>query len=167
MNYQKIYESLITKRQKNPAKGYTEKHHILPKSLGGSDNPTNLVVLSGREHWVAHLLLYKIHRSKETLYACNMMAMKCEERDIGYIKSSRLYEKVRENYSKIRSIANRKRVGMKYNVSHKNIHIYECQHCKESFERRSRKRRSHKYCSRRCSVLGNHVSKFKPLSSNG
>ena len=67
MNYQNIYESLITKRQKNPAKGYTEKHHILPKSLGGSDDPSNLVVLTGREHWVAHLLLYKIYRNSQML----------------------------------------------------------------------------------------------------
>ena len=100
MNYQNIYESLITKRQKNPAKGYTEKHHILPKSLGGSDDPSNLVVLTGREHWVAHLLLYKIYRNSQMLFACNMMAMRCEERGITYIKSSRLYETIRIEHSK-------------------------------------------------------------------
>jgi len=100
MNYQNIYKSLITKRQKNPAKGYTEKHHILPKSLGGPDDPTNLVVLSGREHWVAHLLLYKIHRNSQTVHACNMMAMRCEERGIAYIKSSRLYEAIRIEHAK-------------------------------------------------------------------
>jgi hypothetical protein len=100
MNYQNIYKSLITKRQKNPAKGYTERHHILPKSLGGSDDPTNLVVLSGREHWVAHLLLYKIHKNSQMLFACNMMAMRCEERGIAYIKSSRLYEAIRIEHSK-------------------------------------------------------------------
>jgi len=100
MNYQNIYESLIAKRQKNPATGYTERHHILPKSLGGSDDPSNLVVLTGREHWVAHLLLYKIHRNSKTLHACNMMAMKCEERGINYIKSSRLYEAIRIEHSK-------------------------------------------------------------------
>jgi sulfur relay (sulfurtransferase) DsrC/TusE family protein len=100
MNYQNIYESLIAKRQKNPAKGYTERHHILPKSLGGSDDPSNLVVLTGREHWVAHLLLYKIHRNSQTVHACNMMAMKCEERGIPYIKSSRLYEAIRTEHAK-------------------------------------------------------------------
>lgn len=100
MNYQNIYESLIAKRQKNPATGYTERHHILPKSLGGSDDPSNLVVLTGREHWVAHLLLYKIHRNSQMLFACNMMAMKCEERGIAYIKSSRLYEAIRIEHSK-------------------------------------------------------------------
>ena len=51
MNYQNIYESLITKRQQKPAKGYTETHHILPKSWYGPDDPSNLVVLTVREHW--------------------------------------------------------------------------------------------------------------------
>tara|TARA_R110002167_G_scaffold309327_1_gene514156 strand:+ start:78 stop:770 length:693 start_codon:yes stop_codon:yes gene_type:complete len=100
MNYQNIYESLITKRQKNPAKGYTERHHILPKSLGGSDDPTNLVVLSGREHWVAHLLLHKIHNLDKTLFACHMMAMRCEERGIPFIKYSRMYERIRVECAK-------------------------------------------------------------------
>jgi hypothetical protein len=100
MNYQKIYESLINKRRDNPAKGYTERHHILPRALGGSDDPTNLVVLSGREHWVAHLLLHKIHRKNQTLFACHMMAIRCEERGIPYIKNSRMYEAIRIEYAK-------------------------------------------------------------------
>jgi len=105
MNYQNTYESLITKRQTTPATGYTEKHHILPKSLGGSDDLSNLVVLTGREHWVAHLLLYKIHRNRQMLFACNMMAMKCEERGIPYIKSSRLYEAIRIENSKLMKVS--------------------------------------------------------------
>jgi hypothetical protein len=41
--------------------GYVEKHHILPRSLGGSDDSSNLVTLTSREHFVAHMLLAKIH----------------------------------------------------------------------------------------------------------
>ena len=37
--------------------GYTEKHHIIPRSMGGSDEPSNLTVLTGREHFLAHMLL--------------------------------------------------------------------------------------------------------------
>lgn len=40
--------------------GYQEKHHIIPKSLGGSDEATNIVSLSAREHYIAHLLLVRI-----------------------------------------------------------------------------------------------------------
>lgn len=38
---------------------YTEKHHIIPKSLGGTNDSENLVLLTGREHYVAHWLLTK------------------------------------------------------------------------------------------------------------
>lgn len=116
MNYQNIYKSLITKRQKNPAKGYTEKHHILPKSLGGSDGPSNLVVLTGREHWVAHLLLYKIHKNRQMAFACHMMTAKCEERGIAYIKSSRLYEAVRIEIVKLIKVAQKGKGNSQYNT---------------------------------------------------
>jgi hypothetical protein len=95
MNYQNIYNSLIQKRLKEPATGYTEKHHIIPKSLGGSDDLSNLVVLSGREHWVAHLLLYKIHKCSKMAHACNMMSMRCNERGIPKIRNSRMYQMIR------------------------------------------------------------------------
>lgn len=101
MNYQQLYNRLILFRQKNPATGYTEKHHIVMKSMGGSDDPSNLVVLTGREHWIAHLLLYKIHKNSQTIHACHMMAMRCEERGISYIKNSRLYEEVRKHHAKM------------------------------------------------------------------
>lgn len=37
MNYKQIYDNIINYRLDNPLNGYTEKHHILPRSLGGSD----------------------------------------------------------------------------------------------------------------------------------
>ena len=41
--------------------GYYERHHIIPKSLGGSNEPSNLVYMSGKAHYIAHYLLFKIH----------------------------------------------------------------------------------------------------------
>jgi len=40
--------------------GYTENHHIIPKSLGGVNSKDNLVKLTGREHFIVHLLLIKM-----------------------------------------------------------------------------------------------------------
>lgn len=61
--YQKWYEQLIAgTRSRAKPDGYTERHHIVPRSLGGRNNKTNIVVLTAREHFVAHLLLYRIHR---------------------------------------------------------------------------------------------------------
>ena len=68
MDYIKHYEALCNGRQSmQRAKGgetYYELHHILPKSLGGLDLQENLVLLTAREHYIAHLLLYVIYKQK-------------------------------------------------------------------------------------------------------
>lgn len=61
MNYGLIYESLIKKRKELPFKGYSEKHHIIPRSLGGTDKKNNIAKLSAREHFIAHMLLSKMY----------------------------------------------------------------------------------------------------------
>ena len=38
---------------------YTHKHHIIPRHMGGTDDPSNLVVLSIEDHAQAHLDLYE------------------------------------------------------------------------------------------------------------
>lgn len=65
MNYKKIYQNIIDKRKLETPESYTETHHILPKSLGGSDEPENLVKLTAREHFICHYLLAKMF-NKET-----------------------------------------------------------------------------------------------------
>lgn len=66
MIYSRIYDSLIVnaKARKSPS-GYTEIHHILPRSLGGSNDHDNLVTLTAKEHYIAHHLLYKIYQHTE------------------------------------------------------------------------------------------------------
>lgn len=72
--YTRWYNSVITHRVTNPCmEKITEKHHIIPKSFGGSNHKDNLVVLSIREHIFCHKLLPKMvilpsHKSK-MLYA--------------------------------------------------------------------------------------------------
>lgn len=76
MDYLKIYKSLIGrgKNRKKKKEMYLEKHHIIPRCMGGNDSADNLSLLSGREHFVAHLLLVKIHPNSDSLkYALNSM----------------------------------------------------------------------------------------------
>jgi hypothetical protein len=59
------YKSLIDKAidrnwNKKTSRCYVEKHHIIPKSLGGG-NKDNLVYLTAREHFIAHMLLSKMY----------------------------------------------------------------------------------------------------------
>jgi hypothetical protein len=75
MNYQKIYDSLIVHAQLRTLVGYKERHHILPKCLGGTDDKFNLVDLTPGEHYLAHQLLVKIHPdSSKLVYAAMNMA---------------------------------------------------------------------------------------------
>ena len=78
MDYEKIYFSIIENRKNNKFDGYTEKHHILPRSLGGTDEKDNIVSLSAREHYICHLLLTEIYKNDKVshskmLYAFMMM----------------------------------------------------------------------------------------------
>lgn len=41
--------------------GYFERHHILPRCMGGSDDASNIVLLTPEEHFTAHVLLVKMH----------------------------------------------------------------------------------------------------------
>lgn len=81
MNYNRIYNELIERsRNENRQKGcgiYYENHHIIPKCLGGEDTSENLVLLTAREHFIAHWLLTKIYPSEpKIIFAFNSFSMK-------------------------------------------------------------------------------------------
>ena len=107
MNYEKIYNQLVERRKVDILRdGYKEKHHIVPRSLGGSDEADNIVVLTAREHFIAHLLLTKIHRTGPSHYkmirAVNMML--CSSMNHSrYTPPSRIYESLRILFSKAQS----------------------------------------------------------------
>jgi len=69
MNYTKIYDNLISSRKtlnrKKKRDGvYYEKHHIIPKCFGGPNTKENLVLLTFKEHFLAHLLLVEMYEGK-------------------------------------------------------------------------------------------------------
>ena len=75
MDYQRQYELLIAKHgtHDKPA-GYSERHHIVPKSMGGSNDTSNLTYLSAKAHFVAHHLLWRWHRNSSMAYAFKCMS---------------------------------------------------------------------------------------------
>jgi hypothetical protein len=60
MNYQRIYNAIISNAVTRENLSYAESHHIVPKFMNGDDSLVNRVLLSPREHFVCHLLLTKI-----------------------------------------------------------------------------------------------------------
>ena len=61
MDYNKIYNNIIERAKQrqieNPLNGYKELHHVVPKSIGGSNEQSNLVELTLKEHFLCHELL--------------------------------------------------------------------------------------------------------------
>ena len=66
MNYDDIYDKLISRAKSRQIEGYTEEHHIQPKCLFPElvKDSDNLVRLTPEEHYLAHLLLVKMNRYK-------------------------------------------------------------------------------------------------------
>lgn len=113
--YTKYYHLIIEHRKQNPPlEQYTEKHHIIPRSLGGSDNPENLVALTAREHFICHWLLTKMYTGEARGKMINAMYImrgnstrqKRYESNI----TARIYENLREEYAEYISELNKGRV---------------------------------------------------------
>lgn len=70
--YEKTYNQLIERGKlrgldKKKLNGYYEKHHIIPKCMGGKNNKENLVLLTAKEHLLAHMILFRLNPSDNLL----------------------------------------------------------------------------------------------------
>lgn len=63
--YTTWYYNIINNAKNRTSIEHTDKHHIIPRSLGGSNDKDNLVSLTRREHFICHLLLVKMTEGKD------------------------------------------------------------------------------------------------------
>jgi len=108
MNYQKVYNDIISKAQSenrkklkktNSAYVYYECHHILPRCLSGTNDPENLVLLTAKEHFICHKLLTYIYpNNRKISYAYIRM---CYSKNGNYNKTLKDYEYARYLLSNI------------------------------------------------------------------
>lgn len=97
--YKFWHDAIINKALNRKIKGYSEKHHILPRSLGGLNNKDNIVRLTAKEHFIVHMLLCKFTKGNayyKMLYAFKSMCQLINnnhKRD--YKITSRIAEKLR------------------------------------------------------------------------
>ena len=112
--YEKWYAAIIENAKQRDLDTYTETHHIMPRSLGGSDKPENLVDLTAREHFICHWLLTKMYTGVARLKMINAMyMMRAESPNQKRYETkitARIYENIRKEYSEYISKLNKGRV---------------------------------------------------------
>jgi hypothetical protein len=110
MDYKKIYDIFMQDRlDKKPERlllrkdgEYFEGHHIIPKSKGGVGNSSrpknnqNIVLLTSREHFLAHWMLWRIYQDRSSALAFHKMLS--SNKNQNRITSSRGYEEAREAF---------------------------------------------------------------------
>jgi hypothetical protein len=105
--YTRWYNQIIANAQNRIAEGYTERHHIHPRSLGGADTADNLVNLTAREHFVCHWLLTKMTKGEDRYKMINALRMMRAEKE-GQQRyttaiTSRVYETIKKEYAQLQS----------------------------------------------------------------
>ena len=114
--YSNWYFNIIKQARTRLLSGYAEKHHIIPKSLGGNNTKDNLVALTAREHFVCHLLLTRMttgEARKKMVFAVFYLTGKGKSNRDNRVKNSRLYYKLKQDLCEIVSLQHkgRKRPG--------------------------------------------------------
>lgn len=102
--YTKWYYQIVESAKNSNYSCYTEKHHIIPRSLGGTNELSNIVSLTARQHFICHMLLTKMvikknHKQKmcHALWAMTTLEKpNCQNR---YKNKARNYEYARRLYS--------------------------------------------------------------------
>lgn len=108
MNYEKIYSDFIEDRHAKESAlissgDYKERHHILPRSLGGSDDADNLIYLTARDHYFAHCCLAKIYGGKMWSALFAVAAMTKVDKASAYFLRGPMVAIAREKAAAVRS----------------------------------------------------------------
>ena len=110
MNYQKIYDSIINNAksleyiriaEKKQKLNYFERHHIIPRCLGGSDEKENLVLLTAKEHYMCHRLLCEVYPGVRGLSFAMWNMINGRTTQGRYLVSSRIYERIKLAHAKV------------------------------------------------------------------
>jgi hypothetical protein len=96
MDHARVYEALMARAVGRIVDCYTEKHHIVPRCLGGPNTTENIVRLTGREHVMAHKLLVRMYPGNLKLWTAVML--------MGRVKmpKARATAREREEFARLR-----------------------------------------------------------------
>ena len=96
--YSNFINQIIENRGRFNVIGYKERHHIVPKCLGGDNRLDNLIDLTAEEHFEAHKLLFNLFpKNKSLFFAWHNMAF-CKGR------TQRDIELTSDEYAELRKL---------------------------------------------------------------
>ena len=111
--YLRWYNSIIQQAKNRTNNfGYIENHHIIPRSLGGTNDANNLVKLTAKEHFICHLLLTKItsgNAKSKMIFAFVAMSRTSSNQE-RYKVNSKLFESLKKQ--KIHTLESRKKMSI-------------------------------------------------------
>lgn len=105
MNYNEFIQNILDTRGRfSCGEEYHERHHILPKCMGGTNDEENLIDLYAKEHYEAHHLLAEENPDeKKLIYAWwAISGAKSLSTEGRYIPSAEEYEEAKKRMSAAR-----------------------------------------------------------------
>ena len=116
--YNDFIDSILNTRGRFNCEGYCERHHIVPKSLGGGNEESNLIDLYAKEHYEAHRLLAIENPQNHSLQYAWFMMSNCVTSNSNdrYIPTPEEYEEAKKSFSQT---ASKDRTGVKFTKEHK------------------------------------------------
>ena len=154
MDYQKIYDQICAnakkqtiQRLKNKKSGeeYYEGHHIIPKCFGGLGrsnqyNHPNIVLLTAREHFIVHWILYELNAdNRKMAFSFDMMCKVKDKRQKRYIPSSRVVEYAKKQASLLHHsrLVEYKAINGKNKKGKSNVELFGVEKAKEIADKKS------------------------------
>lgn len=141
--YTKWYHKIIENSKIRNLSGGFEKHHIIPKSLGGSNMQHNIAKLTPREHFVCHMLLTKMTQGRDKAKMVNA-ALRLSNDHKGRCINARIYSIIKKERAKYLSETGRG----------PDNHFFGKKHSDETRKKMSEARRKWSYTEE-------HIAKFK------
>lgn len=141
------YNSIISRAKDRIILEYKEKHHIIPKCLGGNNSTDNLVYLTAREHFICHRLLVKMVDDRKAKAKLSYAAWQ-QSRSVKELRkiSSRTYDTLRKSLSETYKGRIREPFSeeWKANMSKSHIGVHRDKHTRETKRKISEKKKGKK-----------------------
>jgi len=137
--YTKWYYHIINGAVNRRLEIYTEEHHVIPKSMGGTNHSDNLVRLTAREHFLCHLLLTKMVNGQfkhKAIKAARMMAKITGPKQQRYKVTARIYESLIRNKIEVSAETKSKMgISQKQRFAHTPGTFLDKKHSEETLEK--------------------------------